>query len=304
MSIEIRDITKLFGKQKALDHVSFSVWNGQLVGFLGPNGAGKSTLMKIITGFIAPSSGEVLVNKVRISPDHIQIRRDIGYLPENNPLYADLYVKEYLEIIAGFYRLTGKKKRVAEMVEITGLRDEQNKKIGALSKGYRQRVGLAQALIHNPAVLILDEPTSGLDPNQLEEIRKLIKDISREKTVMLSSHIMQEVEAVCNRIVIINKGEIVADAGVDELKSGKLRNKQQVVAEFLENITGEKLNKIKGVTKVVQSGNQFLLEPESDIDIRPEIFRFAVNENLTLIALQEKQQNLETIFHELTQNSN
>ena len=198
MSIEIRQITKLFGKQKALDEVSFSIKKGELAGFLGPNGAGKSTLMKIIACFLAPDEGEVAVNGQKVESKNLEIRKNIGYLPEHNPLYTDLYVKEFLEITAGFYKLKNRKQLIAEMVELTGLGDEQHKKIGSLSKGYRQRVGLAQALIHDPSVLILDEPTTGLDPNQLEEIRQLIREISREKTVMLSSHIMQEVEAVCN----------------------------------------------------------------------------------------------------------
>ena len=208
MSVEIRQITKLFGKQKALDEVSFSIKRDELVGFLGPNGAGKSTLMKIITGFLPADSGEVWVEGVKTGPDNLEIRKNIGYLPEHNPLYTDLYVREFLEITAGFYHLKNVKQRVAEMIDLTGLGEEQHKKIRALSKGYRQRVGLAQALIHNPSVLILDEPTTGLDPNQLEEIRQVIRNISREKTVMLSSHIMQEVEAVCSRVIIINKGKI------------------------------------------------------------------------------------------------
>jgi len=190
MTVETRDITKLFGKQKALDKVNFTLNKGELVGFLGPNGAGKSTMMKIITGFLPSNSGEILINGHPISPQDLEIRKNIGYLPEHNPLYTDLYVKEFLEITAGFYKLKNKKQRVAEMVELTGLGDEQHKKIRSLSKGYRQRVGLAQALIHNPSILILDEPTSGLDPNQLEEIRNLIREISKEKTVMISSHIM------------------------------------------------------------------------------------------------------------------
>ncbi len=301
MSVEIKEITKLFEKQKALDHVSFTIGKGELVGFLGPNGAGKSTLMKIITGFLSSTEGEVWVNQVKVTPENTGIRSDIGYLAENNPLYTDLYVKEYLEVVAGFYKLQCKKRRVAEMVELTGLTNEQHKKIGALSKGFRQRVGLAQALIHDPSVLILDEPATGLDPNQLEEIRRLIREISKEKTVMLSSHIMQEVEAVCNRIIIINKGQIVADGTVGELKSGKLNKKQQVIAEFREKAEISGLRKIKGVSTVVSEGSHFLIESETDI--RPEIFRFAVDENLTLITLREKQQNLENIFHELTQKS-
>jgi len=301
MSVEIKEITRLYGRQKALDRVSFTLIKGQLTGFLGPNGAGKSTMMKIITGYLPPTTGEVFVNGIRVTPGQTEIRHQIGYLPENNPLYTDLYVKEYLGIVAGFYKLPDRKKRVAEMVELTGLTDEQHKKIGALSKGYRQRVGLAQALIHDPSVLILDEPTTGLDPNQLEEIRCLIREISREKTVMLSSHIMQEVEAVCDRAIIINQGGIVADGRVDELKSWKQGTRQQVIVEFSERAEPEKLQKITGVGFVACEGNQFLIESASGTDIRPEIFRFAVEHNLTLLTLHEKQQNLEGVFHELTQ---
>lgn len=301
MSTEIRQITKLFGKQKALDEVSFSIKKGELVGFLGPNGAGKSTLMKIITGFLPPDLGEVIVNGQRIEPKNPGIRKNIGYLPEHNPLYIDLYVKEFLEITAGFYNLKNKRKHVAEMVELTGLGDEQHKKIGSLSKGYRQRVGLAQALIHNPSVLILDEPTTGLDPNQLEEIRHLIREISREKTVMLSSHIMQEVEAVCNRVIIINKGKIVADGGINEIKSGKINRNQYVIAEFSAPVKMEKLMAVEGVKNAVFNGNNWEIESAGVEDIRPAIFYFAVENQLTLLTLNEKQQNLEGVFHELTQ---
>ncbi|HKJ41350.1 MAG TPA: ATP-binding cassette domain-containing protein, partial [Sunxiuqinia sp.] len=203
MPVKVENISKLYGTQKALDQVSFQFDDGELVGFLGPNGAGKSTLMKIITGYLAPDDGEVLLNGKKMTPEAYHLKKDIGYLPENNPLYTDLYVKESLNFAAGFYHLSDKKKKIEEVIEMTGLGLEQHKKIGALSKGYRQRVGLAQALIHNPSVLILDEPTTGLDPNQLEEIRALIRQISREKTVLFSSHIMQEVEAICNRVVII-----------------------------------------------------------------------------------------------------
>jgi ABC-2 type transport system ATP-binding protein len=302
MSVETRHITKLFGKQKALDEVSFSINKGELVGFLGPNGAGKSTMMKIITGFLLPDSGEVIVNGQKVESKNLDIRKNIGYLPENNPLYTDLYVKEFLEITAGFYKLKNIKQRVAEMVEITGLGDEQHKKIKALSKGYRQRVGLAQALIHNPSVLILDEPTTGLDPNQLEEIRHLIREISREKTVMLSSHIMQEVEAVCNRVIIINKGKIVADGGINEIKSGKINRNQFVIAEFSEPVKLEILLAVEGVKNAVLNGNFWEIESKGVQDIRPAVFKFAVKNNLTLLTLQEKQQNLESVFHELTQN--
>ena len=301
MSVETRHITKLFGKQKALNEVSFSINKGELVGFLGPNGAGKSTMMKIITGFMPADSGEVVVNGEKIVSKNLEIRKNIGYLPEHNPLYTDLYVKEFLEITAGFYKLKNTKQRVAEMVELTGLGDEQHKKIRALSKGYRQRVGLAQALIHDPSVLILDEPTTGLDPNQLEEIRHLIREISREKTVMLSSHIMQEVEAVCSRVIIINKGKIVADGGINEIKSGKLNRNQVVIAEFSAPVKLEKLLAVKVVKNAVLNRNLWEIESNGIPDIRPAIFQFAVENNLTLLTLQEKQQNLENVFHQLTQ---
>lgn len=300
MGVETRNITKLFGTQKALDNVSFEINKGELVGFLGPNGAGKSTMMKIITGFLPPDSGEVLVNGQKVLSENLEIRKNIGYLPENNPLYTDLFVREFLEITAGFYHLDNKKQRVAEMVELTGLGVEQHKKIGSLSKGYRQRVGLAQALIHNPEILILDEPTTGLDPNQLEEIRNLIREISKEKTVMLSSHIMQEVEAVCNRVIIINRGKIVADGGIGEIKSGKLLRNEVVVAEFNAPVQSEKLMKIKGVLNVNQLGNIWEIESNGETDLRPELFNFAVENNLVLYTLQEKQQNLESVFQQLT----
>lgn len=300
MAITVNNITKLFGKQKALDNVSFSVEEGELLGFLGPNGAGKSTLMKIMTGFLPSNSGEVKIDGQKISVDNTEIRKNIGYLPENNPLYTDLFVKEYLEITAGFYHLKNKKQRVAEMVELTGLGDEQHKKIGALSKGYRQRVGLAQALIHDPGILILDEATTGLDPNQLEEIRGLIRKISTKKTVILSSHIMQEVEAICNRVLIINKGKIVADGGIAEISNGKLKKSQQVIAGFAEKISPEKLLAIENIKSAVPDGENWLIESEDSTDIRSLIFQFAVDNNLTLLTLQVKQQNLESIFQQLT----
>ncbi len=300
MSIETRNISKLYGKQRALDNVSLQVGKGELVGFLGPNGAGKSTMMKIITGYLPADSGEVIVNDRKIVSGDLEYKRDIGYLPEHNPLYTDLYVKEYLEITAGFYGLKNRKARVAEMIALTGLGVEQHKKIGALSKGYRQRVGLAQALIHDPSILILDEPTTGLDPNQLEEIRKLIREISREKTVILSSHIMQEVEAVCNRVIIINRGKLVADGSISEVKGGSLRQNQVVVAEFVKDPETNQLKTIPGVKNVVRTGKSFELEAESGEDIREAVFRFAVENELTLVTLNEKQKNLESVFHQLT----
>lgn len=301
MSIETRNITKLFGKQKALNNVNIKINRGELVGFLGPNGAGKSTLMKIINGYLPPDSGEIFVNDQKITSKNIDFRKNIGYLPEHNPLYTDLYVKEFLEITAGFYKLKNKKQRVSEMVDLTGLGDEQNKKIRALSKGYRQRVGLAQALIHNPSVLILDEPTTGLDPNQLEEIRNLIREISKEKTVMLSSHIMQEVEAVCNRVIIINKGEIVADGGIAEIKNGKVKQNQVVIAEFKESVDQHKILSVEGIKSVTINENTWEIESDGLKDLRPAIFQFAVENKLTLLTLHEKQQNLENVFHQLTQ---
>ncbi len=302
MTVETRNITKLFGKQKALDNVSFTIKKGELVGFLGPNGAGKSTMMKIITGYLPFNSGEILINNQKVLPNNLEIRKTIGYLPEQNPLYTDLYIKEFLEITAGFYQLRNKKQRVSEMIELTGLGDEQHKKIRALSKGYRQRVGLAQALIHDPSILILDEPTTGLDPNQLEEIRELIRQVGKEKTVILSSHIMQEVEAVCNRVIIIKKGQIVADGGIAAVKSRSLKRSQIVRVEFDTPLKSEQILAINGVKNAQQNGNFWEIESGVEQDIRPAIFQFAVANKFTILTLQEKQKNLENVFQELTQN--
>lgn len=300
MTIAIQNITKFFGTQKALDSISFTVKKGELVGFLGPNGAGKSTTMKIITGYLPFDSGTVFIDGKKISGKNIDYKKEIGYLPEHNPLYTDLYVKEFLEITAGFYRLKNKKRRIAEMVELTGLGQEQHKKIRALSKGYRQRVGLAQALLHDPSILILDEPTTGLDPNQLEEIRTLIKEISKEKTVILSSHIMQEVEAVCKRVIIINQGKIVADDDIAAVKSGNIAHRQNVIAEFTEQITKDMLMQINGMANAVNADGKWKLEAESGIDIRPAVYRFSVENGFTLLTLFEKQQKLENVFRQLT----
>ncbi|MEY1640233.1 gliding motility-associated ABC transporter ATP-binding subunit GldA [Tenuifilum osseticum] len=302
MSITVNSITKQFGKQVALNSVTFQVPQGQVVGLLGPNGAGKSTLMKIITGYLTPDSGSALVNGVDINSPAYDFRRDIGYLPEHNPLYTDMYVKEYLLWVAGIYRL-GKnaRKRVLEIIDITGIGHEQNKKIGSLSKGYRQRVGLAQALIHNPSVLILDEPTSGLDPNQIVEIRNLIAAVGQNKTVILSTHIMQEVEAICGRIIIINKGSIVADGPATEIKALTSSSVQNVVVEFLETPSVELLQSIENVSNVNQlTATTFLVSSSSNTDIRPTIFNFAKNNNLTLLTLQQKVLNLEDVFQSLT----
>lgn len=300
MSILVENITKLYGKQKALDNVSFEIGAGEVVGLLGPNGAGKSTMMKIITCFIPPTTGNVLVNDFDIFEHSIEVRKNVGYLPENNPLYLDLYVKEYLEFVAGIYKLKNKKKRVAEMIDITGLEIEKNKKIGALSKGYRQRVGLAQAMIHDPSVLILDEPTSGLDPNQLLEIRNLIKRIGKEKTVMLSTHIMQEVEAVCDRAIIIDKGRIVADDSTKNL-SNKTTDIQIIKVEFNKPIKEELLLAVNGVNKCRQlKDTLWEVDADSKRDIREDIFKFAVDNGLAVLSMQKAEKGLEEVFQQLT----
>jgi ABC-2 type transport system ATP-binding protein len=301
MSILARQVTKLYGEQKALNNVSFSIKAGEVVGFLGPNGAGKSTMMKILTCFIPPSSGEAQVCGFDVQEEFREVKKRVGYLPETNPLYLDMYVKEYLDFIAGIHRIgSNRKKRIAEMIEITGLGLEQNKKIGQLSKGYRQRTGLAGALMHNPEVLILDEPTSGLDPNQLEDIRSLIRNIGKEKTIMLSTHIMQEVEAVCNRVIIIDKGSIVADDSVLKL-AGSSSDEMIIAVEFDKKIDQNLLKQIPGVLEVsTGGGNAFLLKAKAGEDIRPAVFRFAVENGASVLSMQKEQQRLEKVFQMLT----
>jgi ABC-2 type transport system ATP-binding protein len=302
MSIVIQGVTKFYGDQKALDNVTFEVKTGEIVGFLGPNGAGKSTMMKIITGFIPASSGNVVVNGLAVDSDNPDVKKQIGYLPENNPLYPDMYVREYLDFVASIYK-TGiaRKKQIDNVTGLTGLVSEQNKKIGSLSKGYRQRVGLAQALIHNPAVLILDEATTGLDPNQIVEIRNLIKEAGKEKTVMLSTHIMQEVEAICDRVIIIDKGLIVADEEISRIYS-KIKQPTQIIrVEFDRDVAQSLLTAIAQVRDVKKiSGNQWIIESEAKEDIRPSIFNFAVSNNLTVLSLQKHESNLEDVFRHLT----
>lgn len=299
MSIVVNNITKLYGQQKALNDVSFTVNTGEIVGFLGPNGAGKSTMMKIITCYIPPTQGTVKVNGFDILDQSLEVKKHIGYLPEHNPLYLDMYVKEFLEFVGGLYKVDNVKKRVQEMIELTGLQVEQKKKIGALSKGYRQRVGLAQAIIHDPKVLIMDEPTTGLDPNQLEEIRNLIKTLGKEKTVMLSTHIMQEVEAVCDKVIIINKGEIVANESTQNLQ--KNANKQMYTVEFDSTVSKNSLKNISGVKEVnLVSGNIWQLTTAGDVDIRKEIFDFAVQNKLSVLTLNKEEQKLEDVFKQLT----
>lgn len=298
MSIEVKNLFKYYGEQAAVKDISFSVKSGEIVGFLGPNGAGKSTTMKIITGYISSSEGEVKVCGLPVSVDSLDTRKLIGYLPENNPLYLDMYVKEYLTFVGNIYKVKNLKERVAEMIKAVGLEVEQDKKIGALSKGYRQRVGLAQAIIHDPEVLILDEPTSGLDPNQLVEIRNLIKEIGKEKTVMLSTHIMQEVEAICDRVVIIDRGEIVADNKASELQSAASR--QTIYVEFEGTASRSQLQKIDAVSKVEKFDEGWLLESKQDVDLRKVIAQFAQANDLLVLTLKREEKSLEEVFKSLT----
>ncbi len=300
MSIKVEYISKVYGEQFAVDNISLEVKTGEIVGFLGPNGAGKSTLMKILTCFIPPTSGKAWVNGFDVMEESLDVRKSVGYLPEHNPLYLDMYVKEYLEFIAGLHKMTNVKKRVDEMVDITGLEVEQHKRIGALSKGYRQRVGLAQALIHDPEVLILDEPTTGLDPNQLGEIRELIKKVGKSKTVMLSTHIMQEVEILCDRVIIINKGKIVTDQQTTTLQKGD-EHRMLIQVEFDKPTEEKKLKALKGVESVKNvKGNTWKLVTKPDMDIRPGLFNFAVENGLSILEMQREEKKLEDVFKELT----
>lgn len=301
MSVEVSNVTKRYGNQLALDDISFSVEKGQVLGFLGPNGAGKTTMMRIITGIIPASSGRVMVNGVDVLEDSLRVRERIGYLPENNPLYTDMYVKEYLQFVAKLYNVKKPRSRVDELVSLTGLDREQHKKIASLSKGFRQRVGLAQALIHDPDVLILDEPTGGLDPNQIVEIRNLIASAGKEKTVMLSTHIMQEVEAICDRIIIIKSGKIVADDTRENISGMTSLKKQLVTVEFDNDVKPGDLMEIPGAEKVENIRDKvWLIESSSEKDIRASVFGFAVKRELTVLSLHKEEQKLESIFQELT----
>ncbi|HBX50241.1 MAG: gliding motility-associated ABC transporter ATP-binding subunit GldA [Bacteroidetes bacterium RIFOXYA12_FULL_35_11] len=302
MSISVKNITKIYGEQKALDNVSFDINTGEIVGFIGPNGAGKSTMMKIITGLIPATSGEVFVNEKNVNDSDLHFRNDIGYLPENNPLYTDMYIREYLEFVAGLYKLgVNARTRIDQMIHQVGLEAEIRKKIRMLSKGYKQRVGLAQALIHDPKILILDEPTSGLDPNQIIEIRNLIAETGKEKTVMLSTHILQEVEAICHRVIIINNGVIVANDSAEKLITENSRNLQTIIVEFDAGMKKEVLEQINNVTKVIHVKlNTWLIQSNAEKDLRPEIFQFAVKNGLTVLSMQKHEKSLEEVFHELT----
>lgn len=302
MSIVVQGVTKLYGEQKALNNVSFEVSTGEIVAFLGPNGAGKTTMMRIITGFIPASSGTVHVNGIDTSSENKELKKNIGYLPENNPLYPDMYVREYLGFVASMYRdEIPVKDMVENAISITGLVSEQKKKIGSLSKGYRQRVGLAQALIHNPEVLILDEATSGLDPNQIVGIRNLIREAGREKTILLSTHIMQEVEAICNRVIIIDRGTIVADEKKEDIHKMIKGRRQIIHVEFNRDPGVKALSGIPNVINVRKlKNNLWLVEAEGDDDIRSALFSFAVDEKLTVLSLNREESNLEEVFRHLT----
>lgn len=299
MSISVKHLTKYYGEQAAVDNISFEAKNGEILGFLGPNGAGKSTTMKIITSFIPATEGDVEVCGMDIKKHSLEVRKKIGYLPEHNPLYLDMYVKEYLNFVGKIYKIKKLKDRVAEVIELVGLQKEQHKVIGQLSKGYRQRVGLAQAIIHDPEVLILDEPTSGLDPNQLSEIRELIKKIGKEKTVMLSTHIMQEVEAICDRVIIIKNGKLVANAKASELQSDV--NSQVVFVEFDAEISRNRLAKVPNISRVEEiTKTTFLVKSDSSIDLRKTIAAYAQEENLLILTIRKEEKTLEEVFKDYT----
>jgi ABC-2 type transport system ATP-binding protein len=303
MSIAVKEISKRYGSQLAVNNISFKVSTGEIVGFIGPNGAGKSTTMKMITGTLSPDSGSILINEMPALEHQKEIRRVIGYLPEQNPLYHEMYIREYLQYVAGLYQVTGKaaRERISNIIEMTALSAEVSKKIGNLSKGYRQRVGLAQALIHDPEILILDEPTSGLDPNQLAEIRNLISNIGKEKTILLSTHILQEVEAICDRVIIINNGKIVADENASSIRE-KGDGQTQTIHIELDGHTDPEIWKALPFIDHVKSigDNQFLLETRVERDIRGDIFNFAVSQGFTILSLSLKKKSLEEVFRELT----
>ncbi len=300
MSVIVDQLTKIYGHQKAVDDVSFEVKKGEVLGFLGPNGAGKTTTMKVITCYLPQTMGKVSVCGYDTAKAPIEVRKSIGYLPEHNPLYKEMYVKEYLWFIAGIHKVKNKRSRIAEMIERTGLEREQKKLIGALSKGYRQRVGLAQAMLHDPQVLILDEPTSGLDPNQLVEIRQLIKEFGKEKTVVFSTHIMQEVQAICDRVIIINQGKLVANDSIDRLE--KLISGETVLTiEFDKALEHAVLKKIEGVKKVeFVEGNKLRVSSDSNVDLRPALFDLASEKGVRILEMHKEVFSVEDVFHKLT----
>jgi len=300
MSVKVEALSKVYGDQRAVDGISFEVNKGEVLGFLGPNGAGKSTTMKMLTCFIPQTAGIATVCGYDTSKEPLEVAKRIGYLPENNPLYYDMYIKEYLEFMAGLHKL-GKvsKQRIDEMIEVTGLTAERKKKVAQLSKGYKQRVGLAQAMLHNPDVLILDEPTSGLDPNQLVEVRALIKKLGKDKTVIFSSHIMQEVEAVADRVVIINKGKIVADDATINLQN-RVNNNVAAIVEFKQKVDKALLGNLKRVKQISEHDGKWYITGEGGADLREDIFNLAKSQNLTLLSLYKEESSLEDVFKQLT----
>ena len=300
MSISVINLTKNYGSQKAVNQVSFTVNKGEIVGFLGPNGAGKSTTMKIITGYLESDEGEIKVCGMSVYLEQVETKKKIGYLPEANPLYLEMYVKEYLAFIAGLHKINNPEKRITEVIQLVGLGPESGKKIGQLSKGYKQRVGLAAALVHDPEVLILDEPTSGLDPNQIIEIREVIKKLGENKTVLFSSHIMQEVEAICDRVIIINKGNIVANDTLQNLQKSSTNN-HYVTVEFKEKINIALLQQLDAVIDVKNIQHSiFNIQCSNAENIKKQLLQLSIDHNLNIVSLKSETQNLETVFKSLT----
>lgn len=300
MSVIVKGLTKKFDQQLAVDHLSFEAHKGQILGFLGPNGAGKTTTMKMICCYMEPTSGSAEVEGYDIAKSPLMVRKQIGYLPEHNPLYEEMYVKEFLQFVASIHKIENKNARINDIIEMTGLGKEQNKIIGALSKGYRQRIGLAQAIIHDPKVLILDEPTSGLDMNQLADIRNLIRDLGKEKTVIFSSHIMQEVQALCDRVVIINNGLLVADESIEKLRN-KMAANQIIHVEFEQkNISSLLFSQIRGVTDITLANDKYIFTADSKSDIRKDIFETAVKNGLVILEMRHDKANVEDVFRKLT----
>ncbi|MCP9235341.1 gliding motility-associated ABC transporter ATP-binding subunit GldA [Lewinella sp. JB7] len=301
MAVTVQNLTKAYGDQLALDGISFSANTGEVLGFLGPNGAGKTTTMKILTGYLSQTSGTATVCGHDVATDSLEVRRLVGYLPEHNPLYRDMYVREYLRFAAAAHGIRRPRARIAELIELTGLGREAHKVIGELSKGYRQRVGLAQAMLHDPAVLILDEPTSGLDPNQLAEIRRLIQELGREKTVIFSTHIMQEVQAVCDRVVIVDRGKLVADDPIERLQR-RLSGDSSLLVQFDRAVDTDQLQRISGIARVVvgKLPNTYRLFLQPGADARAEVFRYAVSQDLILLGLTREELSVEEVFRALT----
>jgi ABC-2 type transport system ATP-binding protein len=302
MSIEVKALTKIYGEQKAVDTISFNINKGEIVGFLGPNGAGKSTTMKMITGYLSPDEGDIIVSRIDVKKDPLASKKKIGYLPESNALYYDMYIKEYLSFVADLHSINNKQQAIGKVIEQVGLTPEKNKKIGQLSKGYKQRVGIAAALLHNPEVLILDEPTSGLDPNQIVEIRQVIKDQGRDKMVLFSSHILQEVEAICDRVIIINKGKIVADDKLSNLQKQSSLNIVRV--SFKEPLEQEWLQRLKGIKSVNKiDAYSWSLETDEPELVRKQVLEMSLLHNLNIVSLHSENQSLEEVFRSLTQHS-